>query len=536
MSQINILGPVGYNPTGNYDPTRTYEKLDVVYYQGSSYVAISDSLGQLPTNAEYWNCIAAGSLKQFTYNTVADMKADNTLSEGMYASTVVYYEANDGGAATYKITSEESETDYQEELENGLYATLIKKDRINVKQLGATNENLVTILNSLLTKNYPIYVPKERYTISSPILFNNDNCDIIIDGDLQINANISCISIKSSKNNIVINGTISSTDRTIGTGIEIGADTKSIGFNNIKINDINNINNGILVNPDSNYGVHYNKIVFNKITANYCIHFKAGNTSTPWVNENTFTGGRLSGGIGVYTEKGTNQTDPYNGNKFNCIGYEDIECGIELNFAKNNIFDECRMAENLTGNYWIYCHNDSYDNTFNIQQNIRVTTLRDDNNSMNTRNIYNPNAICDADWYRIGKSCYSAGGLFAIPDGECYDNDKLNIQHYNQNGAITNPSLFSSDAIISIGGDNANANYDVILPAGVFNIRKVKSFYVYVVYKEASSTTNIKTSDNTTLIDTSAFGDARISRKLYQVKYLPDRYAGYTWKLIHIDI
>lgn len=63
MSTINVLGPVGYNPTGNYDPTRTYQKLDVVYYQGSSYVAISDSLGQLPTNNEYWNCIAAGSIQ-----------------------------------------------------------------------------------------------------------------------------------------------------------------------------------------------------------------------------------------------------------------------------------------------------------------------------------------------------------------------------------------------------------------------------------------------------------------------------------------
>lgn len=58
MSTINVLGPVGFNPTGPYDATRTYQKLDVVYYQGSSYVAISDSLGQLPTNTEYWDCIA----------------------------------------------------------------------------------------------------------------------------------------------------------------------------------------------------------------------------------------------------------------------------------------------------------------------------------------------------------------------------------------------------------------------------------------------------------------------------------------------
>lgn len=36
-----------------------------------------------------------------------------------------YYEANDGGDSTYKITSTESQTEYQEELDNGLYTTLI---------------------------------------------------------------------------------------------------------------------------------------------------------------------------------------------------------------------------------------------------------------------------------------------------------------------------------------------------------------------------------------------------------------------------
>ena len=43
MSQINTLGPVGFNPTGEYDSTREYERLDVVYYEGSSYVASKES-------------------------------------------------------------------------------------------------------------------------------------------------------------------------------------------------------------------------------------------------------------------------------------------------------------------------------------------------------------------------------------------------------------------------------------------------------------------------------------------------------------
>jgi len=140
MSTINVLGPVGFNPTGPYDATRTYQKLDVVYYQGSSYVAISDSLGQLPTNADYWLCIAAGSLKQFVYDSVASMKADNTLADGMTAQTLGYYEINDGGAATYKITDTESETEYQEELESGLFATLIS-DEVCPEMFGAYGDD-----------------------------------------------------------------------------------------------------------------------------------------------------------------------------------------------------------------------------------------------------------------------------------------------------------------------------------------------------------------------------------------------------------
>jgi len=54
------LGPVGFNLTGEYNNTKAYEKLDVVYYEGSSYVAKTDSIGQLPTNTEYWDCIANG--------------------------------------------------------------------------------------------------------------------------------------------------------------------------------------------------------------------------------------------------------------------------------------------------------------------------------------------------------------------------------------------------------------------------------------------------------------------------------------------
>lgn len=45
MSQIINLGLVGFNPTREYDNTHKYERLDVVYYEGSSYVALKESIG-----------------------------------------------------------------------------------------------------------------------------------------------------------------------------------------------------------------------------------------------------------------------------------------------------------------------------------------------------------------------------------------------------------------------------------------------------------------------------------------------------------
>lgn len=33
MAEIKTLGPAGLNPTGDYDNTKNYEKLDIIYYE-----------------------------------------------------------------------------------------------------------------------------------------------------------------------------------------------------------------------------------------------------------------------------------------------------------------------------------------------------------------------------------------------------------------------------------------------------------------------------------------------------------------------
>lgn len=82
--------------------------------------------------------------KPYYYNTVADMKADNKLKAGDMAITLGYYEANDGGNGEYKIVNNSQLVDdggSVHDLDNGLKATIIINDSVNIKQFGAYGDN-----------------------------------------------------------------------------------------------------------------------------------------------------------------------------------------------------------------------------------------------------------------------------------------------------------------------------------------------------------------------------------------------------------
>ena len=48
-------------PKGAYDANTTYNLLDMVFYQGSTYVAKQTTTGNLPTNTTYWQILAQGT-------------------------------------------------------------------------------------------------------------------------------------------------------------------------------------------------------------------------------------------------------------------------------------------------------------------------------------------------------------------------------------------------------------------------------------------------------------------------------------------
>ena len=60
MAQIDI-GKIKPVFRGSYDNSTAYVLDDIVYYNGSSYVAKTSTTGNLPTDATKWNVLASGS-------------------------------------------------------------------------------------------------------------------------------------------------------------------------------------------------------------------------------------------------------------------------------------------------------------------------------------------------------------------------------------------------------------------------------------------------------------------------------------------
>ena len=54
---------------GEYSSTTQYHRLDVVIYNGVSYAALQDTLGQVPTNTSYWNALGISGADMSNYYT-----------------------------------------------------------------------------------------------------------------------------------------------------------------------------------------------------------------------------------------------------------------------------------------------------------------------------------------------------------------------------------------------------------------------------------------------------------------------------------
>lgn len=73
-------GRVLIKPEGEYSPLKTYEMLDYVSYNGSSYIAKKTTTGNLPTNTEYWQLSASGAQSQNVASNFAEVEGSDIAS------------------------------------------------------------------------------------------------------------------------------------------------------------------------------------------------------------------------------------------------------------------------------------------------------------------------------------------------------------------------------------------------------------------------------------------------------------------------
>ncbi|MBV6323815.1 hypothetical protein [Duganella violaceipulchra] len=113
----------------------------------------------------------------------------------------------------------------------------------------------------------------------------------------------------------------------------------------VTVNWVDGFHNAIKLSGQGHNGSQYNKIDFELLTHNDVgvLLTTESDGQKNWVNENTFTGGRMIGVTGLSAVPGSAQTDPFNGNKFYNFGFEGLTNGVDVDKFASNIFVAPRL-------------------------------------------------------------------------------------------------------------------------------------------------------------------------------------------------
>ena len=320
---LNLRGQIAYDAKNN--------KAAIFDKQGASYIfQISDIDNNylLLENKPQINGVELSGDRALveldiaaTFDTVADMKAATDLKNGSVVKTLGFYSLNDGGGATYKISSTGTANEMDVIAVGSLYANLVYGDKVNVKQLGAYGDNshddsAVFSRGADIARNnsIPLHAPKHVYKISSQITLKH----IVIDFEGTINNTQAIILGANSTASTVTHVKIFQCGDVQVEGAKVSY------FNIRKCGALTLYANG---NDSLNTSLAYNKfegIEVNSITIN--------GVNNGWINENEFNIKRCLGDLTI-TGDGTYI---HNNNHFNNICIEGSNKHITINYGHNN--------------------------------------------------------------------------------------------------------------------------------------------------------------------------------------------------------
>lgn len=179
-----IAGKVAITPKGEWNAQTAYTKLDLVFYDNASYVAIQPSTGVEPTNESYWMLMvqSAGG---------ADLEAiiDGTQQVGnakkLDGHGAEYFFPKSGGAINGNLTVNTTEDTYRtinlknatRALEFALYSggAFRLYDGTNNKAIITSTADGTTTFNGTASGNLPLDGGTIKSTSNVPVVFNTTN-------------------------------------------------------------------------------------------------------------------------------------------------------------------------------------------------------------------------------------------------------------------------------------------------------------------------------------------------------------------------
>lgn len=322
------------------------------YFENNFPALVSSTLDEMSEDGTLENLLNDAAHLTKSYDTYTDMIADSsTFTNGLRLKTLGYYSVNDGGEAEYYVNNSVVSTNYQIDLENGLYLNLITNNELNIKKIGAygdnTHEDGTIFTNALnICKQCNIntlYIPSGQYKISTnllidfPLNIKGDYCEFTGDYNNEILGTLLIDNYDGNEPFIKYSDDVSTYPESRLWGI--------------KINDIQ-----IKSNIHTHMGLYLRETGWNGLLSN--VYFRGFyNTAlfldrvydTKFDNIQIIECGSKTSSEQNYAlvVDDTSNADSSNALHFDSMHIEGCRYSLKLNRSKNNTFANCKFEDKM---------------------------------------------------------------------------------------------------------------------------------------------------------------------------------------------